>query len=178
MHSHVHMFSDISRKGVTRIYNTKPNEKAHSPLKDFYQVMTNFKNFAGQVKLNSWHYDTLLRHIFQILKLNENDIISTIIREDLEMLDEYLAAFREAEEDDSCNSDSNLIGNRHVSLGSPLPTSTIDFTEHRMFGEDNDSAFRDFRKRLSKSLSMIHGKKIRLSGQDEVSIYLNCNWYL
>jgi hypothetical protein len=105
--------------------------------------------------------------------LNENDIISTIIREELEMLDEYLADLKmQSEDDDSGDLNSNIIGNQHVSLGSPLPASTIDFVEHCMFGEGNDHAFRDFRKRLSKSLSMIHGKKIRLSSQDEVFIGL------
>ncbi len=107
--------------------------------------------------------------MLQILKLNENDVISTIIREELDMLDKYLADLKvQAEDDNLCDSNNNLIGNQHVSLGSPLPALTIDFVEHRMFGEDNDRAFRDFRKRLSKSLSMIYGKKIRLSGQDEV----------
>jgi len=45
-HTHKHVFADILRKGVTRVYNTKPNEKAHSPLKDFYELMSNFKDFA------------------------------------------------------------------------------------------------------------------------------------
>jgi hypothetical protein len=99
--------------------------------------------------------------------LNENDIVSTVIREELEMLDKYLADLKVQSEDDD-SGDSNLFGNQHVSLGSPLPASTIDFVEHCMFGEGSDRAFRDFRKRLSKSLSMIHGKKIRLSGHNEV----------
>jgi hypothetical protein len=81
------------------------------------------------------------------------------------MLDKYLADVKMRDEDDL---NATGIGNQHVSLGSPLPASTIDFVEHCMFGEGNDCAFRDFRKRLSKSLSMIHGKSIRLSGQDEV----------
>jgi len=48
-HMHKHVFADILQKGVTRVYNTKPNEKAHSPLKDFYELMSNFKDFAIQV---------------------------------------------------------------------------------------------------------------------------------
>jgi hypothetical protein len=56
MHSHVHLFADILRKGVSRIYNTKPNEKAHSPLKSFYQLMTNFKHVAEQVM---YYYELL-----------------------------------------------------------------------------------------------------------------------
>ena len=106
--------------------------------------------------------------------MNENDIISTIIREELEMLDKYLAGLKE-QTDESGNNLSKLetkvptlIGNQHVSLDSPLPASTISFVEHCMFGRDNDTAFRDFRKKLSKSLSMIYGRKIRLSDQQEV----------
>lgn len=49
MHTHTHVFDDIIRKGATRTYNTKPNEKAHVPLKAFYQLMSNFKDFANQV---------------------------------------------------------------------------------------------------------------------------------
>jgi hypothetical protein len=110
--------------------------------------------------------------------LNENDIVSTVIHEELEMLDKYLADVEvQSEDDDMGDLNTNIIGNQHVSLGSPLPGSTIDFVEHCMFGEGSDRAFRAFRKRLSKSLSMIHGKKIWLSGQDEVFVVIEiiCN---
>ena len=36
-------------KGVSRNYNTKPNEKMHGPLKKSYVRQTNFKNIASQV---------------------------------------------------------------------------------------------------------------------------------
>jgi hypothetical protein len=49
MHTQQHIFSDILRKGVTRNYNTKPNEKLNGPLKKYYQRHTNFKNVAPQV---------------------------------------------------------------------------------------------------------------------------------
>ncbi len=39
-------------KGVTQNYNTKPNEKMHGPLKDAYQLRTNFKEVAEQVLPN------------------------------------------------------------------------------------------------------------------------------
>lgn len=48
-HTHQHVFQDILTKGVTRNYNTKPNEKLNGPLKKFYQNHTNFKNVASQV---------------------------------------------------------------------------------------------------------------------------------
>ena len=45
-----HAFDDIEAKGVTRNYNTKPNEKLHGPLKKCY-LKTNFKNVTEQVHL-------------------------------------------------------------------------------------------------------------------------------
>ncbi|KAK0184967.1 hypothetical protein F5146DRAFT_1125354 [Armillaria mellea] len=48
VHSHQHMVDDILQKGVTLNYNTKPNEKMHGPLKDAYQLHTNFKDVAEQ----------------------------------------------------------------------------------------------------------------------------------
>ncbi|KAF9538336.1 hypothetical protein CPC08DRAFT_794394, partial [Agrocybe pediades] len=49
-HTHQHMISDIVNKGVTRNYNTKPNEKLNGHLKKFYQNHTNFKNVASQAR--------------------------------------------------------------------------------------------------------------------------------
>lgn len=70
--------------------------------------------------------------------------------------------------EDTNESTQCLIGNEHVSLGSPLPPLTIGLAEHRMFGIETNPAFQNFRKRLSKSLTLIHGKNCRLSEQDEV----------
>jgi hypothetical protein len=44
-----HLFDDIMNKGVTRNYNTQPNEQMHGSLKDSYDLRTNFKNVAAQV---------------------------------------------------------------------------------------------------------------------------------
>lgn len=51
MHTNSHVFNDIVSKGVTRNYNTKPNEGMHRPLKNIYRDRTNFKNVAEQVSL-------------------------------------------------------------------------------------------------------------------------------
>ena len=48
-HTHMHAFDDVVNKGVTRNYNTKPNEKLHGPLKETYRLRTNFKNVGPQV---------------------------------------------------------------------------------------------------------------------------------
>jgi hypothetical protein len=55
-HTHDHVFDDIKNKGVTRGFNTKPDEKAHRPLKAFYLFHTNFKDVAPQVFI---HFDLL-----------------------------------------------------------------------------------------------------------------------
>ena len=56
-HTHQHLFDDIQNKGVTRNYNTKPNESAHRPLKKFYMHHTNFKNVDPQVRIISYIFD-------------------------------------------------------------------------------------------------------------------------
>ena len=48
-HMFSHLFDDIMNKGVTRNYNTQPNEQMHGSLKDSYNLRTNFKNVAAQV---------------------------------------------------------------------------------------------------------------------------------
>ncbi|KAG1834044.1 hypothetical protein DFJ58DRAFT_719382 [Suillus subalutaceus] len=70
MHLSAHVFDDIEAKGVTRNYNTKPNEKMHGPLKDAYQDRTNFKNFAEQ-----------------ILQYNHDSLVVEYIRSKMECLD-------------------------------------------------------------------------------------------
>ena len=49
-HLSMHVFDNIEAKGVTRNFNTKPNEKMHGPLKESYQLQTNFKDIADQVR--------------------------------------------------------------------------------------------------------------------------------
>ena len=52
-HTRAHVFDDILAKGATRVYNTKPNEKMHGPIKESYQRRTNFKNVAEQVRITN-----------------------------------------------------------------------------------------------------------------------------
>jgi hypothetical protein len=49
IHLRKHLSRDIREKGVTRNYNTKPNEKMHGPIRKIYQHRTNFKDVADQV---------------------------------------------------------------------------------------------------------------------------------
>jgi len=55
-HTHAHLFADILAKGVTRGYNTKVNEGMHGPLKDSYQLRTNFREFAEQVTIIDFYW--------------------------------------------------------------------------------------------------------------------------
>lgn len=55
MHLNTHVFEDIMQKGVTRNYNTKPNESMHRSLKDNYHTRTNFKNVVDQVGVNCYN---------------------------------------------------------------------------------------------------------------------------
>ena len=48
-HSQLHLFDDIIAKGVTRNYNTKPNESLHRPFKWDYATKTNFRDVDKQV---------------------------------------------------------------------------------------------------------------------------------
>lgn len=48
-------------KGVTRNFNTQPNEQMHGPLKDSYDLRTNFKQVAAQVSIS------LFLHCFKFM---------------------------------------------------------------------------------------------------------------
>ena len=54
MHLQSHAYEDILAKGVSRNYNTKPNEKLHGPLRDIYHERTNFRDVAKQVRYHTF----------------------------------------------------------------------------------------------------------------------------
>ena len=111
------------------------------------------------------------------MKLNEKSVVSTIIREEIEILDakaEREKAKRADELDSSPLTITNsrqITGTYHVSLSSSLKSCTIQFLENQF---NQDSAFKDFRKRLSKALTSIFNKenRIRLGAHDEVLMIL------
>ncbi|KAG1863490.1 hypothetical protein C8R48DRAFT_748092 [Suillus tomentosus] len=129
-----HIFDDILAKGVTRNYNTKPNEKMHGALRKIYLQRTNFKNVASQIL----HYDEWL-------------LTLTTMRTELEELDEY-------NQRDACNPKINAeldktvtITDAHSSLGSKQGNRCFsDIT--RMYGTDR--AFTDFRMKLNGFLNV------------------------
>ncbi|EDQ99252.1 uncharacterized protein LACBIDRAFT_316752 [Laccaria bicolor S238N-H82] len=146
-HTHKHMFDDIQRKGVTRNYNTKPNEKCHGAFKNSYKFRTNFKNVAPQ-----------------ILKFDHADLVATVIRDDIDYLD--LSQAEASAEDSQIQVTRNIIGMAHVSLGSqcaPVAFSDLE-DEHSA-----DSAFKDFHKKIGRFFTRYLGRSVRFGPSDQIN---------
>ncbi|KAG1864594.1 hypothetical protein C8R48DRAFT_747876 [Suillus tomentosus] len=127
-HLGVHLFDDIKAKGVTRNFNTKPNEKVHRPLKKYYQLRTNFKQVADQ-----------------ILRADHWSLVSAWIRYRINDLDAYNARKEASDLDDSDSDDEvlnapGLESSFHIKLGS----SHLE-----------DPAFHQFHTKLNRFLNMI-----------------------
>ncbi|KAI0658337.1 hypothetical protein C8Q70DRAFT_917521 [Cubamyces menziesii] len=132
MHTRKHAFDDIEQKGVSRNFNTKPNEKMHGPIKKAYRTRTNRRDVA-----------------MQLLNIDHHFYIAGHIRTQLDELDAYLKARAEEDAEDS-EPLSDSLGGGHISLGARQNKCTIaQFLEaHR-----DDVAFRNFEQRLSKFLT-------------------------
>ncbi|KAJ3505987.1 hypothetical protein NLJ89_g7124 [Agrocybe chaxingu] len=136
-HSHQHVFRDIRLKGATRNYNTKPNEKANGPLKKYYQRHTNFKNVAPQV-----------------LQISEMDLVSTMIRTNIDIIDESQREKElSAQEPDSDNGShaspaegSGACRVFHGSFGPAIPLVDVESQS------GHDAVFQNFRRKLNKYL--------------------------
>ncbi|KAI9443747.1 hypothetical protein BJY52DRAFT_1206738 [Lactarius psammicola] len=92
MHALVHSFDDIEAKGASRNYNTKPNEKLHSPIRKLYN-RTNFKNVASQI-LNREHLG----------------FVAALIRNQIDELDLDAAAREQATNDTDLEPDPDELG--------------------------------------------------------------------
>ncbi|KAF4612582.1 hypothetical protein D9613_012725 [Agrocybe pediades] len=144
-HTHIHLFDDIENKGVTRNYNTKPNEKRHRPFKKVYRNQVNFKNIAEQI----------LRH-------DHNSLVADIIRREIDSYDNAVADAKQAADERT-----PIQVTPRLQLGSVMSTLTMGEVETK-FATD-DSAFRDFRKKVSKALARELGIHIRLDSQHEAT---------
>ncbi|KAG1898719.1 uncharacterized protein F5891DRAFT_1129341 [Suillus fuscotomentosus] len=150
LHMIMHLFDDIEAKGVTRNYNTKPNEQMHGPLKDWYQRWTNFKNVTEQIL----HIDHWL-------------LIADDIRCQIFNLDEYVISQhqannidKDADEDDP---DSKVLtnpirhvfdpldGSMHVKFGSREAPQTFGLIEN---SHKDDIAFSNFHVKLNSFLNV------------------------
>ncbi|KAG1890746.1 uncharacterized protein F5891DRAFT_1131606 [Suillus fuscotomentosus] len=123
-HLSAHLFDDIEAKGVTRNYNTKPNEKMHGPLKDAYQDRTNFKNFAEQVSIT----------ITTVL-------IAEYIRGKLSCLDAQKLSLLDASDLPEIDSETEpTTDGLHFNLGSPQAMQSFaDITEYRFLKVNYES---------------------------------------
>lgn len=93
-------------------------------------------------------------------KLNESDLACQVIREEIDQLDEYLA---KSEEEDK--KERTVIGTHHVSLGSPSPITSLQGIEQDF---NQDIAFTDFRRKLSRTLSTHLQFKVQLHADNLV----------
>ncbi|EGO23558.1 hypothetical protein SERLADRAFT_438878 [Serpula lacrymans var. lacrymans S7.9] len=155
MHMNKHAFEDIEAKGVTRNYNTKPNEQLHGPLKDSYRFRTNFKHVAEQ-----------------ILQADHWCLVSCFIRQDIAAFDSQLMGDLEGDE-----VDLKITETSHVSLGSKCPATSFQGLEE---ARKDDTAFTSFRIRLSNYLNIFFsanniafpgGKRIKLGAEDKITEY-------
>ncbi|KAK7677044.1 hypothetical protein QCA50_020009 [Cerrena zonata] len=125
-HTYKHAFSDIRSKGVTRNYNTKPNEKIHRLFKTIYKFRTNFKDIKKQ-----------------ITEIEHNFLIADTIRGDLALQDSYNNRLHHKAQKAL---EEPLDQFERIYLGAKEnPTSLRDLQESHA----NDSAFSTFRTLLS-----------------------------
>jgi hypothetical protein len=169
-HSHKHLFQDIRRKGATRNFNTKYDEKGHGPLKDAYDAQTNFKDVGPQVRLNVLNSAIycFLMAIQQILRINELELIAVITRAAITRLNlKSRAASNEerADHDNVAQHKRTIIGTAHVSVGSVLPAETIHSIEGRSVGV---LTFTGFRKKLNTAFTSFLDTNIRLPVDHQV----------
>ncbi|KAG1908935.1 uncharacterized protein F5891DRAFT_974216 [Suillus fuscotomentosus] len=143
LHMDLHIFNDVEAKGATRNYNTKPNEKMHSSLKDSYLLWTNFRDVAEQIlRINQWQ--VIADHIHRLLfefdehqcQLHADDLLES--EEDFIM--------HVVEHPISTNSSF------HVKLGSKQPLETFDAIEKL---HQDDQVFHNFRINLNEFLNIL-----------------------
>lgn len=136
MHTQKHLVEDIREKGVTRNYNTKTNEKLHGPIKDSYHLRSNFKNVASQ-----------------ILKADHICFVSLLIRQYLNIYDDYYKEISESHLEEVPTTTSNKPSfppTQHHTLGSPQrPMSLSELATEK----SSDIAFKDFSKKLTTFLN-------------------------
>ncbi|KAI0258987.1 hypothetical protein BC834DRAFT_1020051 [Gloeopeniophorella convolvens] len=110
-HALEHSFDDILAKGVSRNYNTKPNEKMHGPLKKAYLLRTNFKDVESQ-----------------ILRYDHFALVTTLIRESIDASERQRREAASDADDDDLATESSAEGGPNVTSGSTLnaPASSSD----------------------------------------------------
>ncbi|KAK0506766.1 hypothetical protein EDD18DRAFT_1315910 [Armillaria luteobubalina] len=168
IHSHKHLVDDILAKGVMQNYNTKPNEKMHGPLKDAYQLRTNFKEVTEQIlRVDSWCN------------------AASFIHQQIDLQDELLC--QATSEDDDDNDDEVMAGTSgkatlhgHRGKGG----GTFKIQELPILRAD-DAAYGNLKDRLSdfmveqfekhpEIVPLVSGEKMTFKGfkaHDEIRLY-------
>lgn len=89
-------------------------------------------------------------------------MVSGVIQQGIDLLDESIELTQAEEETAASVSPSD----QHVSLGSPLPSTSLEAIEYR---SNEDSIFKDFRKNLGIWFSRILKKNIKIAVSHSVS---------
>ncbi|OSD08233.1 hypothetical protein PYCCODRAFT_1357246 [Trametes coccinea BRFM310] len=166
-HTHKHLWDDITAKGVTRNYNTKPNEKLHRPLKKAYQLQTNFRDVAPQ-----------------ILNIDHNAYVAAFMQQQLDEYDatekaQIKAALEISRTTD--NSELDTIGGGHFMLRSKQDVQTMG---QLVASHQNDVAYQNFWQRLGRFLTSEYqahglplpdGPRITFSADSRITPYFLIN---
>lgn len=95
MHLRNHVFDDILQKGSLQNYDSLYNEPLHGPLKDSYQMRTNFKDIESQVSpspcfvnLKRVGMTHVVPPIYQILEADHRGFVVDHIRYTINFLDD------------------------------------------------------------------------------------------
>ncbi|ETW76940.1 hypothetical protein HETIRDRAFT_328617 [Heterobasidion irregulare TC 32-1] len=152
MHTHKHIFQDIQQKGVTRNYNTKPNEKLHGPLKDAYLLQSNKKEVASQ-----------------LLQIDHHNLVLSLLWSEITTLDE--------EANSAQKKKSTLITIGNIIMGSRKLSLTFENLEAT---RNTDIAFKNFHQRFvhwlseflpSYRINLPNGKRVKLTAGHTIQEY-------
>ncbi|KAF7292147.1 hypothetical protein MIND_01241700 [Mycena indigotica] len=132
IHLLLHAFDDIIRKGASRNFSTNIDESMHGPIRDAYLNLTNKKNVGPQ-----------------ILKFVHRSTVATLIREQIDDIDESVALSKRKEDvskdGNNCNvADSEQVGNSEI--GGKRDKVSFLSLETKMA---QDAGFKNFRTRFT-----------------------------
>ncbi|KAK0434530.1 uncharacterized protein EV420DRAFT_1623783 [Desarmillaria tabescens] len=173
VHSHRHLPDDILAKGVSRNYDTKPNENMHGPLKDAYQLRTNFKEVAEQIlRIDSWCN------------------AAGFIQQQIDVQDELLKAWQDSQQADEEIEDemeeqlhdysgkATLHGNRGKGGGmmsiKELMDSKREDIAFKKFSEKLSKYVKDLFKDLPHVVPVVNGNKFQFEqfiGDEKIWLY-------
>jgi hypothetical protein len=188
LHLPDHLFDDVEGKGTTQNFNTKPNEKLHGPLKNYYRDCTNFKDVAGQVLL-ALSASTFLPLISswnaQILKVDHNFSVTRQMCDDMSVLDGIYARFGGYQDADAPDDVEAASADAHICIGAKQAPCTFNtlpgwVCNHTAFTKFQTHLANFLQRNLPLTLLPDHGWQLRFEGHDEVSFdaYVPCSIFM